>query len=147
MHDRLSKETLYYRYLGPNKPAIKEFEALCTLGIDQGQVLIATVDEPEERVIGVTCFYIDAGNPTLAEPAILVEDELQGGGLGKKMLQAITHGAWKSGVQAFQCFTLPANIRVHHIIKNSGAEFVSKYCDGLKMFRIQLDPDPVMMAA
>jgi N-acetylglutamate synthase-like GNAT family acetyltransferase len=147
MHDRLSKETLYYRYLGPNKPAVKEFEALCTLGINEGKVLIATINEAKERVIGVTCYYIDSGDPTVAEPAILVEDELQGCGLGKKMLQVLTRGAWKSGVKAFLCFTLPANIRVHQIIKKSGVDFVSKYRDGLKMFRIQLDPDPGMMAA
>jgi N-acetylglutamate synthase-like GNAT family acetyltransferase len=147
MHDRLSKETMYYRYLGPNKPPIEELERLCSLGFEKGQVLIATMDEPEERVIGITCFYIDAQDPLSAEPAIVVEDAFQGCGIGKMLLQELTRDASSQGVKEFRCHTLPANARVHHLIEQSGAAFETKYADGMRMFQVAVDPESLSMAA
>lgn len=74
MHMRLSKESLYYRYLAPHTPAPEDLQRLCFLDGRSGVAIVATVEEPQEKVVAMACYCVDPGDPTTAEPAILVED-------------------------------------------------------------------------
>lgn len=148
MHERLSKETLYFRYLSPNKPPRGEFEHLCRMGGENGLALIAIDEEDEEKVVGIACFCLDKGNQGSAEPAILVEDAYQGCGLGRELMQALCQSAYEMGVTQFQCWTHPSNQRVHQMIQRCWVHLESRYREGMRVFQVQMQPTaPASQAA
>ena len=138
MHERLSKDSIYFRYLGPYKPTAENLAQLCYYNGKTGMVLVATVADPEEKVIAIACFQRDPDDPSTAEPAVLVEDSYQGYGLGQQILLVLYQAAIQNGVKAFDTFIDPANYRIMRLIRGSGLQFESKYCDGLKKVRLWL---------
>ena len=138
MHDRLSKDSIYFRYLGTSKPGINDLHKLCSTEAENGFVVVATVSEPQEKVIGIACYTVDPENPTAAEPAVLVEDSYQGCGIGKKIVTALGRFAVGKGVTIFVSYIHPVNSKVLRMIQGSGIPFESKYRDGLKEVRVQL---------
>jgi GNAT superfamily N-acetyltransferase len=138
MHARLSKESLYSRYLVPHPPAPEDLQRLCFLDGKRGVAIVATVKEPQEKVIAMACYCVDPGDPTAAEPAVLVEDSYQGRGLGKRISLALCQQAIQRGVEVFECFIHPANQRVLRLIKGSGLHCESGYSQGLKEIRVWL---------
>ncbi len=141
MHMRLSKESVYYRYLAPCAPDPEDLQRLCFLNDPSGVAIVAMVQEAQEKVIGMACYAVDPDDPTAAEPAILVEDSYQGRGLGKRMMLALCQQARQMGVEVFQCFTHLANHRVLHLIKGSGLRYESSYSQGVREFRVWLKPE------
>jgi RimJ/RimL family protein N-acetyltransferase len=138
MHERLSGESLYYRYLGLNKPSIEDLQRLCSIDGGGGMALVATVEEPEKKVIAIAYYRVDPKNPSTAEPAVLVEDSYQGRGLGKQIIFALCQKAVQKGLETFDTFIHPANYRMLSMIKGSGLNFESRYSDGLKEVRVWL---------
>lgn len=139
MHDRLSQESIYYRYLSPNKPTTKDLENLCNSDSKNAVVLVATVAEPEEKVIGIAYYVLDTQDPSTAEPAILVEDDYQGSGIGKQLIFSLYQYAIEDGLKTFTTFIHPGNYRVLHMIASSDLQFENRYCDGVKEIRIWLN--------
>ena len=89
MHQRLSKDSIYYRYLGPCKPTLEDLKHLCGMDPSACFTVVAVVGEINEKVIAMACYRINPENPTTAEPAILVEDSYQGHGLGTDVFSAL----------------------------------------------------------
>jgi L-amino acid N-acyltransferase YncA len=141
MHERLSKDSIYYRYLSANKPSTEDLQRLCSADDQIGTVLVATVDEPREKVIAIACYRVDPSNRTSAEPAILVEDGYQGRGLGKRIIRTLFRDAIQNGISTFVSYIHPVNQRVLRMIKGSGLPYESKYNDGMKEVRIWLSPN------
>jgi GNAT superfamily N-acetyltransferase len=147
MHMRLSKESLYYRYLAPHPPGPEDLQRLCFLDGGPGLAIVATVGEPNEKVVAMACYCVDPDDPTKAEPAILVEDSYQGRGLGRQIGLALCQQAIQRGVETFECFTLPANHRVLRLIKGCGLHCESGYSHGLKEIRVWLKPGFLRIAS
>jgi RimJ/RimL family protein N-acetyltransferase len=140
MHTRLSKESVYYRYLAPYTPPPEDLQRLCFLDDRRGMAIVATVEEPRRKVIAMACYCVDPSDPTRAEPAILVEDSYQGRGLGKRMFLALCHQASKMGLEVFECFTHPANHRVLRLIESCDLQFEGTYSQGVREIQVWLKP-------
>jgi RimJ/RimL family protein N-acetyltransferase len=142
MHARLSKESLYYRYLTPHPPAAADLQRLCFLDGGSGGAVVATVEGPQgqEKVVAMACYCVDPDDPTTAEPAVLVEDSYQGRGLGRQISVALCQHAHQRGVETFECFILPANHRVLRLIRGCGLPCESTSSHGLKQIRVWLKP-------
>lgn len=138
MHERLSNDSIYYRYLGANKPTIRDLQHLYSSDGTVVTTLVAMVDDPQEKVIALAYYRIDPENPSTAEPAILVEDSFQGCGLGKQIVMALYQEAVLNGLESFDTFIHPGNYRMLQMIKNSNLKYESKYCDGMQKVRIWL---------
>jgi len=138
MHLRLSKESVYYRYLAPHAPDPEALQRLCFLGDRSGMAMVATVRESQEKVIATACYAIDPDDPTAAEPAILVEDSYQGRGLGKRIFLALCQQAREKGLERFECFTHPANHRVLCLIRGCGLRYECRYGQGVREIRVWL---------
>jgi acetyltransferase len=138
MHDRVSKDSIYYRYLGTNKPSMEDLSWLCSHGCENGVVFVAEIDEPERKIIGLAFYICDPKDPTSAEPAVLIEDRYQRCGLGKKIMSSLYNTAASRGIRSFISYIHPANLKVLRLIESSGLEFNSKYTDGLKRVTIKL---------
>jgi len=141
MHTRISRESLYYRYLGVSKPSLKDLRRLCELENEQGVAVVATVQGDREKVIGLACFGCSPLDTTHAEPAVLVEDQYQRCGVGKRLMGALFEHAVQRGIAAFECYIHPTNQPVLHLIKHSGLSHDIRYNDGLKEVRIWLNKD------
>jgi RimJ/RimL family protein N-acetyltransferase len=110
MHHRLSRKSLYYRYLGLSKPRQEEIDALCRMGGERGAVLIATMKDSPETIIGIAHYELDPDQgPGVAEPAILVEDRYQGKGLGSLLFHELIRLAQRRGVSEFRAVIHPDN--------------------------------------
>jgi GNAT superfamily N-acetyltransferase len=141
MHERLSRDSIYYRYLGAHKPSAENLAQLCSSNGSNGTVLVALAAEADEKIVAVACYQKDTGDPSKAEPAVLVEDSYQGRGLGKQILIELGQDAVQNGVESFDTFINPANFRVVNLIQGSGLPYECKYCDGLKQIRVCLRAD------
>jgi RimJ/RimL family protein N-acetyltransferase len=140
MHTRLSRESTFYRYLAPHAPDRQELQRLCFLDGQPGLAIVATVQDPQEKVVAMACYCVLPGDPTAAEPAILVEDSYQGCGLGKAIFLALCRQASQVGLETFECFTHPENRRVLHLIKGCGLRHESTYSQGVLDIRVWLRP-------
>jgi GNAT superfamily N-acetyltransferase len=139
MHERLSKDSIYYRYLCPTCPTHEHFQDLCSMDEEEGIVLVATVESPEPKIVGIAYFHVEADNPVKAEPAILIEDAYQGCGVGKALLKGLRQFAINLGIREMACYTHPSNFRIASMIQSSGLPFESKYDHGMKSVRVWLD--------
>jgi GNAT superfamily N-acetyltransferase len=138
MHTRLSKESVYYRYLAPRAPAPEELRRLCFPDGQGGGALVATVPGVQEKVVAMACYCVDPRDPTRAEPAILVEDSYQSRGLGKRLFLDLCQEAREKGVEVFECFTHLANQRVLRLIKGCGFQYEHSFSQGVLEIRVWL---------
>jgi GNAT superfamily N-acetyltransferase len=138
MHLRLSKESVYYRYLAPHAPDLETLQRLCFLDNPSGVAIVATVQELHEKVVAMACYCVDPEDPAAAEPAILVEDSYQGRGLGKRIFLALCQQARQQGLERFECFTHPANHGVLCLVKGCGFRSECSYSQAVREIRIWL---------
>jgi RimJ/RimL family protein N-acetyltransferase len=141
MHMRLSKESVYYRYLATRKPSPEALQSLCFLDGRPGLAIVAAVQEPQEKVIAMACYAVDPDDPVAAEPAILVEDSYQRRGLGKRIFLALCQQARQRGLERFECFIHPANHRVLCLIKSCGLRYESRFNGGVREVRVWIKPE------
>lgn len=140
MHERLSAESIHYRYLRLYEPTPEDLEYLCSLDGSPGAAIVATVQDPQERVVGMACYKVDPQDPATAEPAILVEDRYQGCGLGKKLILALLRKAQTMGLKTFVSYVHPTNKKVLSMVKGCGLHTESRYGYGIMEIRVSLQP-------
>lgn len=139
MHQRISPNSLYLRYLSLNVPSAQDLEFQCSLNGSVGIGIVATIGEAQQQVIATACCLVDPNDPTRGEPAILVEDRYQGCGLGKKMLEYFYKIASQMGLDTIVCHTDPSNLPILKLVKSSGLRYQTRYMDGLREITIWLD--------
>jgi GNAT superfamily N-acetyltransferase len=139
MHQRISPNSLYLRYLSLNIPSIQDLEFQCSLNGSVGMGIVAIVGEAQQQVIALACCLVDPNDPTRGEPAILVEDRYQGCGLGTQMLNYFYTIASQMGLETIVCHSDPSNFAVLKLIKSSGLRYQTKYIDGLREITIWMD--------
>ena len=138
MHGRLSKESVYLRYLAPKPPHVQDLERMCFLDGRQGMALVATVGQAPHKVVATACYCVHPGDPSRAEPAVLVEDAYQGQGLGKRLFLALCQQARLKGVEVSECFTHLENHRVLGLIRGCGLRYENGCSRGVREIRVRL---------
>lgn len=140
MHHRLSEASLYFRYLRYRLPTLEQLAKLTQMTPDAGMGIVATLETPAEIIIGHAYYVIEADDRTTAEPAVLVEDQFQGRGLGRGLLDALSHIAWEQGIEVFNALVHPSNEQLLGVVRRSGLPFQSKYAYGMREVHVRLDP-------
>jgi GNAT superfamily N-acetyltransferase len=138
MHDRLSKQSLYYRYFVARKPRLDVLRDQMQLSQYKGAALVATLDSAPNRIIGMAYYLFTANDNSLAEPAILVEDRFQGLGLGGALFKYLSREALSQALHAFQLFILPENRRVLKLLNRVPFNTERRYSDGVYEVRLSL---------
>ena len=139
MHRRLSAESLTLRYFRPFIPSLEEIEQVCHLGGAEGQTLVAILDDEAQTVVGLACYVIERrGQPLTAEPAILIEDQFQGQGLGRRLWQQLQQQAQAQGINIFNIFVHLSNFPMMALVRSAGLPFEAKFLDGARQIRIEL---------
>lgn len=124
---RLSSESRRLRFFVPMRELPSSLVRYLTEvdGCDHAAlVAVSAADEATgtpERGFGVARFVRSKQEPTHAELAIVVSDEMQGLGLGDQLIKTLAAGALERGVQTFTLSVLYSNMRMRGILKRAGA--------------------------
>jgi GNAT superfamily N-acetyltransferase len=142
---RLSRESIYYRFLGLRKElSCEQARRLADLDYQAQMALVATCEQcGEESVIGVARYAMVPGSwPAEAEAAIVVEDRHQTKGLGTLLLERLAAYATAHGIRAFLATVRHDNARVMRLIRRSGLPTESRVEAGALMLRVGLEWEP-----
>jgi acetyltransferase len=121
MVNRLSKESLYYRFFGYVPRMTHEMMTRFTqIDYDREMAIIALVDKPNgEEMIGVVRIIADPWGEA-AEYAILVADEWQGQGLGSQMTDYIIEIAKDMELQRLYASVMASNKGMISLFERKG---------------------------
>ena len=121
LFERLSKETIYYRFFGytptPDHTLLSRFTHI---DYDREMAIIAMVEhEGESQMIGVVRIISDPWNER-AEYAIVVADDWQGQGIGSVLTDYIIEIAKDRGIKLLEADVMVSNTRMTRVFSNRG---------------------------
>jgi GNAT superfamily N-acetyltransferase len=141
--DRLSPASRFFRFFR-DVNALSETDLAYYTDVDQrDHVAWCALDLARDGWpgLGLGRFVRDRDDPTRAETALVVVDEMQGRGLGTLLLAALTLRAEAMGVSLLRAVSLPANGPVCHWLHGLGADI---HFNGLTCeYRIPVPAAPV----
>jgi GNAT superfamily N-acetyltransferase len=123
LYDRLSPESLYFRFFAvPDKDRAK---AEYLAHVDYGN-RYALVAEVARVLVGVARWERDLADPTRAEVAFTVADDLHGKGLGSLLFRRLATLARARGIETFDAEVLPNNEKMLRVFERSGLPQTSR---------------------
>jgi acetyltransferase len=141
---RLSSESLFYRFLSLRKNLSYELvEHLATVDYRARMALVATCQKDGQELVIAEARYDTgwAGQPDLAEAAIVVEDLYQGQGLGTILAKRLVAYAYVQGIRAFIAIVNSGNAKMMRFIRRSGRSVECRLKWGVREVRIGLEPE------
>ncbi|GIW13700.1 MAG: hypothetical protein KatS3mg062_1139 [Tepidiforma sp.] len=116
-HERLSRESLRMRYFTPRRRLTNEVAVrLCTVDFRDRAAFVASPLE-SDTIHGIGRYERDA--PNSAEVAFIVEDALQGRGIGPALLERLAEHAREQGIDRFTAAVLYENTPMLTVFRNS----------------------------
>ena len=130
---RFSDESMRRRFLGP-KPRLTTTELRYLTEVDgrDHYALVATPLDEVDSIVAVARFVRLAGEPATAEAAIIVADELQGRGLGKRLARELAVAAGERGIRRFRASMLSDNRAALELMRTLSEHLESGYADGYR---------------
>ena len=122
-HERLSPETRYRRFLAV-KPHLTSADVRYLVDVDgcNHVALVATLPSADgEPIVGVARFIRIPDEPDVAEVAIVINDALQGRGVGTNLLARLADEAVARGVRRFRATMLADNLAIHRLFESLAA--------------------------
>jgi RimJ/RimL family protein N-acetyltransferase/predicted CoA-binding protein len=128
---RLSVRSRYLRFHGARHIEAHDVERLVEPDWDDRGALLGTLAEPddEEHVVAVA-EYVRLRDLGTAEVAFAVADQLQGHGLGTRLLEQLACRAASAGVREFVAAVLPDNAAMLGVFRDAGFEVSRTFSDG-----------------
>jgi GNAT superfamily N-acetyltransferase len=118
---RLSRQSRYLRFFTDKERLTEpELRYLTELDGERHFAIGASrieADGGEGEGLGIGRFVALAAEPTVAEPALAVVDDVQGQGLGRLLLLRLVAAASERGIEAFRCDFLAVNRGVQHLLE------------------------------
>ena len=130
----LSKESTYFRFF--TTPRSADAEVVRLMGAD-GVSTVAVVADAGERLAGVASF-VRAGDT--AELSFAVADDLQGHGIGTRLLESLASEARPRGIQRFEAYVLCDNTRMLQVFRDFGFALEQKVEAGVYHISFNLSP-------
>jgi acyl-CoA hydrolase/GNAT superfamily N-acetyltransferase len=132
-----SPETVHRRYgTVMRRLAPRQVERFVTLDYDQRMAIgafiasgLAEVADDFDRLVAVARYDVDPAT-NYAECAFVVHDDLQGQGLGTRLLQRLIQVARNRGVEGFTALVMAGNTPMLHLFERHCAPLESKLEDG-----------------
>ena len=113
-------------------------QKLCNVDYEQEMSIVATTGEVgTETICGAASYTLDPAGRT-ADVAFVVDDRLQGRGIGRLLLGHIAEIARKKGVEAFTADVLVTNGAMKHLFEKIGGAQVGEPDGGIAQYRIPL---------
>ena len=136
---RLSAETVHKRFLAA-KPRFSSAELRYLTEVDgHNHIALVAVSVNTGRIVAVARAVRLHDQPDTAEWAIVIADELQGMGLGSKMIALLADRARAEGIAHFTATMLGDNEAVHRLLKHAHAVFErDEIHDGMREVTVAL---------
>lgn len=130
---RFSDESMRRRFLSP-KPHLTNAELRYLTDVDgeNHYAVVAVAVDDFNSILAVARFVRLADDPTTAEAAILVADDLQNKGLGKHLAHALADAARHRGIRRFTASMLPDNKAALALMRTLSDRLDSHYEDGYR---------------
>jgi RimJ/RimL family protein N-acetyltransferase len=121
----LSSATGYQRLMSTRRPSADEIRRFTDIDYEREMALIATVavkghEQGRERQVGVARYVKDEGARGEAEFAIVLADDWQGRGLGRKLLTSLLAAAKSQGVRRLVGTALSSNEGMLALARRTG---------------------------
>jgi GNAT superfamily N-acetyltransferase len=136
-HSRLSQESIVLRFFGPH-PRLSEAEVERFTRVD-GVDRVALVATRASEIVAVARYDRTAGSDE-AEVAFVVEDALQGHGLGTILLQHLAGAARSRGIRWLVADTLSENFRMLKVFRDAG--FARTFTRASEVMHVVMDIAP-----
>ncbi len=133
LHERLSADTIYRRYLAPRVPPASELAQITRLNRAGGAAFAVELDG-----LIISVGYYVAGAAQTAEPALLIEDRFQAQGIGLRLAVTLAEHALSRGIETFVADIYPENRAVMRLIRKSGVPYKSTLAHGVRQVRMKL---------
>ena len=136
----LSPESLHLRFHGMPGVTPALVEPLIKSDWDERGALIGTLDGEEgERVVALAS-YARLRDPTVAEVSFAVADDLQGRGIGMRLLEQLAHVAPRFGIERFVARVLPENGPMLRVFMDAGFDVARSLEQGSVELEFPLTP-------
>lgn len=142
LFDALSPQTRALRFFSTLKYMPKEqLEKLTHIDYDRQMAIVALMEEHDrDRMVGVGRYNLVDDEPGAAEFAIVVEDAMQGRGIGSAILYHLAHVANLQNVQTIVGYIMNENQKMFGALKKSGLKMTKKFWDrGVTRVDIPID--------
>jgi GNAT superfamily N-acetyltransferase len=139
---RLSPESKYRRFFAA--PATLTDDMLRHLTATDGWnhvaigAELADEDAKADYGLGIARFFRLPEDPTKAEAAVAVIDEVQGQGLGRLLLSQLIAAARARGIRTFICYVLPSNEPAKTLLQGVAEELSPRLDDGVLVYELAL---------
>ena len=138
--ENLSEESRYLRFHGFTKPSPRLVEPMLDPDwLERGALAGTIADEAGERVVALGS-YMRLRDPARAEVAFAVADELQGKGVGTRLLEQLAEEAGRVGVGCFLAEVLPDNRAMLRVLESAGFELEREFESGVAEVTLAIDP-------
>ena len=138
-YKRLSPDSLYFRFFSIPRLDVKKAESVCDVDYED---TFGLVGETAGRIVAVAHFYRNRTHPERAEAAFTVEDDLQGQGIGTRLLERLAEIGRAKGIQTFEADVLAQNRRMIGVFRGAGFELKQKFEGGAGKMTFSLTPNP-----
>jgi acyl-CoA synthetase (NDP forming)/GNAT superfamily N-acetyltransferase len=138
LHSRMSDRTRYLRYFSPY-PRIPERDLERFVNVDHhDREAFVTVSGP--RITAVGRYERLGPDSPDAEVAFVVEDALQGRGIGSVLLEHLAEAARAVGISRFVAEVLPENGGMLRVFSDFGYQVQRRYADGVVHLSFPIRP-------
>jgi RimJ/RimL family protein N-acetyltransferase len=138
---RLSDQTVHLRFFGPMRElSDKQARHFAEVDGKDRYALVALDPEDEDEIVAVVRYDREDGTDR-AEYAALVEDHLQGRGLGFALTRSLIGAARERGIRYFEAMVLPENRGMIHLLSSLDLPEHKRREDSVKHFSINLFPE------
>lgn len=136
MFVRLSRESLHSRFFDMPTPdmAVRNSPAR----VDYRDKL-GLVGEVGDRIVAVAHYFRSPGYPARAEVAFTISDEMQGCGIGTRLLEKLAEGAREQGIEMFEADVLADSRKMMNVFLDSGFAVERKVDWGTVHFVLNLE--------
>ena len=134
----LSPDSLYLRFHGIVSVGPRLVEPVLDPDwVERGALIGAVSEAGGERIVALGS-YVRLREPALAEVAFAVADELQGKGVGTRLLEQLADIAGEVGIECFLAEVLAHNTAMLHVLKDAGFEQTRERESGVVEVRLQI---------
>jgi len=133
----MSDESLYKRFFQLRKAMPHEsLQKLCNVDYEREMSIVACTGGPESETIAGAASYTLSPTGTTADVAFVVDDRMQGRGIGRLLLTHILEIARRKGVEALTADVLATNAAMKHLFESVGGTQKGRTTDGISTYSI-----------
>jgi acyl-CoA hydrolase/GNAT superfamily N-acetyltransferase len=137
LHYRLSRSTIYYRFMREMKfIPHKEIQDFVYIDHRRDTAIVGTIPASHgDEIIAIGRYYLDT-KTNRAEVALVVRDDWQNKGIGGFLLRYLITIAKRNGISGFTAEVISSNRPMQAIVHKSNCKITSKLNDGIYSFEM-----------